>query len=294
MNQDAHNSDQPDSANEPKQRGFRGYLRRSIEGIRVDSERVRAIEPANIQSADIVGVFIRAWPYIAPVFLHVLGFVAIAIFANFWGLFWASVNLGLIYNSVILDDPVPSITATLLLLDSEVWVHIESLTRDQRYQLIPIVVMMAVVSGTLGSVIENTNDYYRVWVMQNINQNLRPHLMAQLNHLSMKYHADSKTGDVIYRLFQDSAMVTQIIQALVIDPFFNHLSVLYRIGGGIRIQSFVVGGDSHYLDTDVDTRQSHVCETTHRISAGSYAECETNLNHSRIHRRHSHHQGQWA
>ena len=93
--------------------------------------------------------------------------------------------------------------------------------------------MLAVLSGTIGAMIANGGDFYRVWVMQNINQNLRMHLMGQLQHLSLKFHADSKTGDGIYRLFQDSAMVTQIIQSLVIDPlimgarFFIGLFVVF-------------------------------------------------------------------
>ena len=216
----------------PEFRGsrLRRFIRKSIEGVQVESERMRVIEPEKIHFSDVVGVFIRAWPYIRPMIAHVWAFIGIAIFAALWAIFWAALNLGLIYNSVIINDPVSPIAAWLLLLDFNVWVNVEELTRDQRYQLIPMVVMMAVVSGALGSVIDNANNYYRVWIMQNINQNLRLHLMGQLNHLSMKFHAESKTGDAIYRLFQDSAMVTQIIQALAIDPILTICRFLIGLG----------------------------------------------------------------
>ncbi len=196
--------------------------------MRVDSERIRRIEPDKVHFADVVGIFLRGWPYIRPMAWHVIGFISISIFATVWNTFWGITVLTLIYQNVILDDPVAAVSASLLFLDHDVWVHVETLSVDQRFQLVPPIVVLAVISGTLGALIENGGDYYRVWVMQNINQNLRMHLMSQLHHLSLKFHADSKTGDGIYRLFQDSAMVTQIIQSLLIDPLL--MSVRFFIG----------------------------------------------------------------
>ena len=189
---------------------------------------MRRIEPDKVHFADIVGIFLRGWPYIRPMAWHVLGFIGISVIATAWGTFWGITILTMIYQNVILDQPVAVVSASILFLDHDLWVHVEALTVDQRFQLVPLIVMLAVISGTLGAMIDNGGDYYRVWVMQNINQNLRMHLMSQLHHLSLKFHADSKTGDGIYRLFQDSAMVTQIIQSLVIDPFL--MSVRFFIG----------------------------------------------------------------
>ena len=196
--------------------------------MRVDSERMRRIEPDKVHFVDIVGIFLRGWPYIRPMAWHVLGFVGISVIATAWNTFWGITILTMIYQNVILDQPVAAVSASLLFLDHDLWVHVEALTVDQRFQLVPLIVMLAVMFSTLGAMIDNGGDYYRVWVMQNINQNLRMHLMSQLHHLSLKFHADSKTGDGIYRLFQDSAMVTQIIQSLVIDPFL--MSVRFFIG----------------------------------------------------------------
>lgn len=196
--------------------------------MRVDSERMRRIEPDKVHFADIVGIFLRGWPYIRPMAWHVLGFVGISVIATAWNTFWGITILTMIYQNVILDQPVAAVSASILFLDHDLWVHVEALTTDQRFQLVPLIVMLAVMFSTLGAMIDNGGDYYRVWVMQNINQNLRMHLMSQLHHLSLKFHADSKTGDGIYRLFQDSAMVTQIIQSLVIDPFL--MSVRFFIG----------------------------------------------------------------
>ena len=205
-----------------------GFIRRSIEGLRVDGERMRRIEPEKVHFTDIIGIFLRGWPYIQPMIWHVFGFVLITVTATAWNTFWGISILTMIYNNVILDQSVAYASASILFLDIDLWVNVEALTVDQRFELVPLIVVLAVLSGTIGAMIDTGGDYYRVWVMQNINQNLRLHLMSQLHHLSLKFHADSKTGDGIYRLFQDSAMVTQIIQSLVIDPLL--MSVRFFIG----------------------------------------------------------------
>ena len=194
------------------------FVRRSIEGIRAEGERIRQIDPEEVRVSDVIGILIRGWPYIRPMRWHVVTYVVLMVVATLWGIFWGLTILTAIYQNVILDQPVALLTAHLMWLDPATWVEVEQLTVDQRFELVPMIVVLAVFSGTLGFMISNANDYYRVWVMQNINQNLRLHLMGQLQHLSLKFHADNKTGDGIYRLFQDSAMVTQIIQSLVIDP----------------------------------------------------------------------------
>jgi ATP-binding cassette subfamily B protein len=199
------------------------FIQRSLQGARVESERLREIDPDKIRFVDVIALFIRTWPYISPMRWHAVGYISIAIFDFLWGTFFAFINFGLIYNNIILDLPVSSIGAAMLFLDPAEWVAVESLAKDQRYQLIGGVITLAIISTALGAVIGHANSYYRVWILQNINQNLRLHLMGQLNSLSLNFHSGSKTGDAIYRMFQDSAMVTQILQALVVDPFLASL-----------------------------------------------------------------------
>ena len=204
--------------------------RRLIEKYRVASEDIRQIDPEKIAFADVIGIFVRGAPYISPLFGHLIAYLAIAIFHLVWEATAGAIILTLIYNNVILDAPVAPIAAVILFLDFAQYVDVEALTADQRFGLVPAVVMLAVVSGSLGAVIDNANKVYRVWIMQEINQNLRLHLMSQLGLLSLKFHSQSKAGDAIYRLFQDSAMVTQIIQALVIDPILIIARFLFGLG----------------------------------------------------------------
>ena len=60
--------------------------------------------------------------------------------------------------------------------------------------------------------------YYLLWILQRINQELRLELFQRLQRLSLRFHQDSRVGDAIYRLYQDSAMVTDLIQTVVLAP----------------------------------------------------------------------------
>jgi ABC-type multidrug transport system fused ATPase/permease subunit len=60
--------------------------------------------------------------------------------------------------------------------------------------------------------------YYQVWILQRINHLLRLALVERLQALSLRFHADARVGDAIYRVYQDSAMVTQLIDVLVLTP----------------------------------------------------------------------------
>ncbi len=62
--------------------------------------------------------------------------------------------------------------------------------------------------------------YYQVWILQRINQHLRVDLLERYQALSLRFHAESRIGDAIYRLYQDSAMVTQLIDVLFLTPLF--------------------------------------------------------------------------
>jgi len=50
------------------------------------------------------------------------------------------------------------------------------------------------------------------WILQRVNQHLRIAMMENAVHLSLRFHDDSQVGDAIYRVYQDSAMVTNVVQ----------------------------------------------------------------------------------
>jgi ABC-type multidrug transport system fused ATPase/permease subunit len=60
--------------------------------------------------------------------------------------------------------------------------------------------------------------YYGMWILQRVNQLLRLALFERAQALSLRFHADARVGDLLYRLSQDSAGVTQILDTAVIQP----------------------------------------------------------------------------
>ncbi len=72
--------------------------------------------------------------------------------------------------------------------------------------------------------------YLRIWILQRVNQQLRMRMIEQLQSLSLRFHAEQRVGDSIYRMFQDSSMVTQLIQVLLLSPLENVSRLLFSIG----------------------------------------------------------------
>ena len=105
---------------------FRSFVQRSIEGVKVDSERLREIEPDKIHFKDVIALFLRTWPYLQPMRWHALTYICLAISQFLWDTFWVFVIFGIIYNNVILNLPVSAIGAFFLLLDPAQWVQVET------------------------------------------------------------------------------------------------------------------------------------------------------------------------
>ncbi len=92
---------------------------------------------------------------------------------------------------------------------------IELLTLLQRQELQWVYMVFIFLAGTLMFPFGIVLPYYNVWIMQRINQDLRLALVERWHQLSLRYHSDHRVGDSVYRIYQDSAQVTAIIQMLV-------------------------------------------------------------------------------
>ncbi|MCY4129325.1 MAG: ABC transporter ATP-binding protein [Gammaproteobacteria bacterium] len=103
-------------------------------------------------------------------------------------------------------------------LDPAVYVDVEELAPDARRSLrwLVIVTSTPLVVVAAGGAIALY--YYSVWIFQGINQRMRVSLIDRLQAQSLTYHAKARTGDAIYRVYQDSAMVTEIIRAIFLEP----------------------------------------------------------------------------
>ncbi|MCE2406776.1 MAG: ABC transporter ATP-binding protein [Pseudomonadales bacterium] len=101
---------------------------------------------------------------------------------------------------------------------SELEAQITKLNEEQRKtvrnRFFVVIAFVAVLFFMLAPVI----DYYRTWILQRINQYLRVTMIERAEHLSLRYHAHAQTGDAIYRVYQDSAMITNIVEKILLQP----------------------------------------------------------------------------
>ncbi|MEM7363077.1 MAG: ABC transporter ATP-binding protein, partial [Pseudomonadota bacterium] len=68
----------------------------------------------------------------------------------------------------------------------------------------------------------------RLWQM--INQNLRVAMISRAEYLSLRFHSQSRVGDAIFRVYQDSATITSLIQEAIVSPITAIYGVIMAIG----------------------------------------------------------------
>ncbi len=156
--------------------------------------------------------FLRCRVRVASHMVYWYGFVAIqgAVF-----LVLGLVVADLVNQSILQTDPLTPGRAELFgepEMSSEVT---EQLTQGQRMVLIWKVVLIEFVVliplFLLGPIIE----YYRTWIIQNIEQDLRLALADRWQRLSLKYHGDHRTGDSIFRVQVDASEVAGVLDLLM-------------------------------------------------------------------------------
>lgn len=203
----------------------------------------------------VLGILFRCLSLLRPVRWHVA-----ALFAGFAVMTLLLLPLGLIFidtlwTRVLQGNPMLEIEAAFF------GVPVETATTEPGFDA----AMRRLVAGRLiwwGAGIAAVVTpifvalyYYQVWILQRVNQKLRVDLLSHLQNLSLRFHSDNTVGDAVYRLTQDSAMVTQLIQVLVLTPFTAIPNFLYsvvvvclfapKLGAilfGVVVPSLIAGG----------------------------------------------------
>ena len=164
----------------------------------------------------------RCWPYYRPQAKHLATFVLINSVLGAFALGAAVIGTDLIENKIILGEKLEPLQATMLLLDedfvSSAGVENGQLGLEQRKVVRERVIVLAGVLAVLLLGISVCVWYYMTWIFQRVNQDLRVEMLSRVEHLSLRYHSDSKTGDAIYRIYQDSATIVNVLLYMVISP----------------------------------------------------------------------------
>jgi ABC-type multidrug transport system fused ATPase/permease subunit len=182
----------------------------------------------------VLSILVRCLRLLRPVRWHIA-----ALFAGFSAISIALLPVVLLFvdtlwTRVLQGQPLLEVEAQLFgfsdLSQQQVGSAAASLTQEVRRQLAWRLIWgasgIAVVLIPIGVALY----YYQIWILQRVNQTLRVELMGHLQSLSLRFHSDNRVGDAIYRLTQDSSMVTQLIQVLILTPIAAGSQFLLGLG----------------------------------------------------------------
>ena len=177
----------------------------------------------------VLRIFRRCLPLLKTVRRHlaglILGSAALAIVFLPLTLFL----LDIIFTRVLQGQPLTAVEARVLGFDPALTVQVDALSAELRREIgaraLWIFFVLVIPALFCGVALW----YYQVWILQRINQTLRLALFDRIQALSLRYHAESRIGDAIYRLYQDSAMVTRLIEVLFLTPLFATGRFVYSL-----------------------------------------------------------------
>ncbi|MGI9271345.1 MAG: ABC transporter ATP-binding protein [Woeseiaceae bacterium] len=176
----------------------------------------------SIPIREVFRLSLRCWPYYRPMLKHLLTFLFLNVLmaALFMGIYF--VGNDLIENKILVGERLQSMQATILMVGDEyVTTGAEDeppLTDEQRKRVRLGVIVVAAMLWVYFAVYLAASTYYHAWIFQQINQRLRVEMLGQVERLSLRYHSESRTGDAMYRVYQDSATIVNILQFLIFTP----------------------------------------------------------------------------
>ncbi len=146
---------------------------------------------------------------------HLVYFCAISVVERLLALTLGIIIADLLNQSLLQSEPIAPGLAALFGLPEWSRGAIEELTNAQRHDLKWVYVYVMLGITLVQILLTGIRDYYSMWIVQRINQDLRVALLERWHQLSLSYHSDHRTGDAIFRIYQDSAVVTAVIGHLL-------------------------------------------------------------------------------
>ena len=194
----------------------------------------------------MVNLAFRAWPFIRPLLAHLILLLALFGTTMGAGILGAFIGTDLFTNKVLIGEKLQPLQAHLLLLGEE-YVTTDpdqlgqgksyssgqnekaafdsnaelELTRDQRRTVRNRLLIWGAIGAVFGAIFGFGSYYYSVWIWQSVNQNLRVAMVSRAETLPIQFHDDARVGDSVFRVYQDSAMIVNLIQSAVLAPIWS-------------------------------------------------------------------------
>lgn len=146
--------------------------------------------------------------------MHLLFVYVLVFFERMIDLTIGLVVADVLYQSILQGQPLaPGLSSIfgLTALSSDVTALLNG---EQRLSLIWVYVGVFLGLYIVQKLFQVTREYYGIWTLQMVNQDLRVALVARWHQLSLRYHSGHRTGDSVFRIYQDSAMITAVVGQL--------------------------------------------------------------------------------
>ncbi len=198
--------------------------------ISLNAESTIAAPPAasefpgarQLRSRDVFRLVARAWPFIRPYRRHLVYLLLATIPLLLGGLL--ALDLTRIFFDVVGHGNA--------LTRTQAWMLRVPLDADRRIVLIHACVVAAIAS-VAGLIVGAFALGYAVWILQRISNLFRVNLYTRMQELSVRFHSEEKIGDAIFRMFQDSAAIPNVINGLIVQPLIfipaATASILYLV-----------------------------------------------------------------
>ncbi len=174
---------------------------------------------------DIPAVYhlaVRTLPYLRPALAELRPLLWVGAPILLLSLPTGMLGADLFLNRMLNGEPLTPFEAWLLRLDPAVFVEVEALSVAARGAIRDRLVIGTVALTVFMTPVMLWGAYKILMIAQRINQILRVEMVSNMQAMSMRFHAGSRVGDSVYRTYQDSAMVTNLMAMLVrpIGPLF--------------------------------------------------------------------------
>ena len=174
-------------------------------------------------------VYVATWPYIFAQIWHFFALLVLNLALLGFGTAVAFLGVDVLLDSVGRGEPVSGAQAAVMLLPDAGYVDVPSLSESARFEvLFRFLIVSAVIIVTTTSAF-TLLAMYKVWILQRVNQHLRVAMVRNAEDLSLRFHSRTSAGDGIYRVFQDSAMVTAVVDHVVVQPIIAIAMIVLQL-----------------------------------------------------------------
>ena len=192
-----------------------------------------------ITGRKILELAAKTWPFLRPLKIHLIFYLLLIGLSGLVGTVAYTQGLDLLSNKVLVgEEKLLPIQASMLWLDdsfanadSETGIPTEEQRKIVLDRLLVWMGILLVVA--IGSFIAVW--YWGTWIWHSVNQSLRVAMVERSEHLSLRHHSDTRVGDTVFRVYQDSAQIINLIQEGLIGP----VGLLFGFGWAMVLLVFL-------------------------------------------------------